>query len=45
MSFFCSLVLDEGKSKLLSGCYQVALLQPIQSHCTLLEAVTVIWFP
>lgn len=33
MSFFCSVVLGEGKSKLVSECYQIALPQSVQSHC------------
>lgn len=45
MSFFCSVVLGESKSKLVAECYQIALPQPVQSHCILLEAVTVVWFP
>lgn len=35
MSFFCSVVLGEGKSKLVSECCQIALPQPVQSHCIL----------
>lgn len=44
MSFFCSVVLGEGKYKLVSECCQIALPQPVQSHCIQPEAVTVVWF-
>ncbi len=44
MSFFCSVVLGKGKSKLVSGCDQIALPQPVQSHCVQPEAVTVVGF-
>lgn len=45
MSFFCSVVLGVSKSKLVAECYQIALPQPVQSHCILQEAVMVVWFP
>lgn len=32
MSFFCSVVLGEGKSKLVSERYQIALPQPVKFH-------------
>lgn len=44
MSFFCLVVLGEVKSKLVSECNQIALPQPVQSHCIQPEAVTVVGF-
>lgn len=32
MSFFCAVFLGEGKSELVSECYQIALPQPAQSR-------------
>lgn len=44
MSFFCSVVLGEGKPKLVSENNRVALPQSVQSHCVLPKAVAAICF-